>query len=139
MESDSAIVVPFLMQVRRYQTIQITESPLAKLYFLKQQLSQLILPSRQKECKNKKVISVQKIKCFCVARYAVELGKKGIRWTFQRETAPDGADLDGFILWQSGDRRVAQGYRVWQKRGSQSEEGKGNICILADIEYLILT
>lgn len=67
MESDSAIVVPFLMQVRRYQTIQITESPLAKLYFLKQQLSQLILPSRQKECKNvriKKLLVFKKSSAF---------------------------------------------------------------------------
>lgn len=44
-ESDPAIVLPFLMQVRRYQTIQLTESPLAKLRLLKQQLFQLTFTS----------------------------------------------------------------------------------------------
>lgn len=57
--------------------MQITKSPHTKLHLLKQQLSQLILSSRNKPCKDKKKkLSVQKPKCFYLARYVVELWKR---------------------------------------------------------------
>lgn len=69
------------------------------------------------------MLSVQKPKCFYVARYAVELGKKAIRRSVQPGTPWAGADLDGFVLQERGDREgwlPATGCR--QKRGRQTDE-----------------